>query len=265
MGGATIFCHSALMEKEHLDVSCPSGLVLHSKPAIFGLISTQHEQKSFCHQKSLDEDLGKHGHTNCSSSLNYGELKSRFKTTCGGKESCEFNLKGIVYPGDTTSENGVCGKDAYLFVQAPCLVPKEKMGQRQIAGLTVGCIGVFIYLFMLVYIDFIKSVQTTKYVDWDVKTITAGDYTVEFDIKKSLYYRFLEQFHDPSNPIPEITQFKLFIQNELEERLTAMPALGLDGPEGDEAPVKIAVLTFAFDNSKVIKWLRQRGTCIKNE
>lgn len=44
-----------------------------------------------------------------------------------------------------------------------------------------------------------------------------------------------------------------------------MPALGLDGPEGDEAPVKIAVLTFAFDNSKVIKWLRQRGTCIKNE
>ena len=66
------------------------------------------------------------------------------------------------------------------------------MGQRRIAGLTVGCIGVFIYLFMLVYIDFIKSVQTTKYVDWDVKTITAGDYTVEFDIKKTLYYRFLE-------------------------------------------------------------------------
>jgi hypothetical protein len=35
-----------------------------------------------------------------------------------------------------------------------------------------------------------------------------------------------------------------------------MPALGLDGPEGDEMPVKIAVMTFAFDNSKVIKWLR---------
>ena len=43
MGGATMFCHSALMEKEHLDISCPAGLILHSKPAIFGLISTQHE------------------------------------------------------------------------------------------------------------------------------------------------------------------------------------------------------------------------------
>lgn len=44
-----------------------------------------------------------------------------------------------------------------------------------------------------------------------------------------------------------------------------MPALGLDGPEGDEAPVKIAILTFAFDNSRVIKWLKQRGSFIKDE
>ena len=70
---------------------------------------------------------------------------------------------------------------------------------------------------------------------------------------------------DPSNPIPEIGQFKLFITDELEQRLTEMPALGLDGPEGDEAPVCIAVTTFAFDNAKVISLLRQRGLHIKNE
>ena len=44
-----------------------------------------------------------------------------------------------------------------------------------------------------------------------------------------------------------------------------MPALGLDGPEGDIAPVKIAVLTFAYDNPKIISWLKQRGNAIKNE
>ena len=111
-----MFCHSALMEKEHIDISCPSGLVLESKHAIFGLISTEHEQKSFCHSKSLDENMGKHGHTNCSSSLKYDELHSRFKTVCGGKEYCEFSLGGIINPGENTSEHGVCGKDAYLFV-----------------------------------------------------------------------------------------------------------------------------------------------------
>lgn len=175
-------------------------------------------------------------------------------------------MKDIVTPsGDLTAKDGVCGADAYLFIQVPCKIPESKVQLRTICGLLIGCIGVFIYLFVLVFIDYIKSVQITKFVDWDVKTITAGDYTVEFDISKKLYERFLEQFHDPSNPIPEIAQFKLFIASELEERLTEMPALGLDGPEGDAAPVKIAILTFAFDNSKVIKWLRERGTYIKNE
>jgi len=44
-----------------------------------------------------------------------------------------------------------------------------------------------------------------------------------------------------------------------------MPSLGLDGPEEEGKPIKIAVITFAFDNSKVIKWLRERGNYIKNE
>lgn len=40
----------------------------------------------------------------------------------------------------------------------------------------------FVYLYTLVFFDYLETVQKTKYVDWDVKTITAGDYTVEFDI-----------------------------------------------------------------------------------
>jgi len=44
-----------------------------------------------------------------------------------------------------------------------------------------------------------------------------------------------------------------------------MPPMGVDGPEGDVEPVKIATITFAFDNAKVINWLRDRGTHIKNE
>ena len=59
-------------------------------------------------------------------------------------------------------------------------------------------------------------------------------------------------YHDISNPITEIGQFKLFVTDEIETILTGMPALGLDGPEGDIAPVKIAVLTFAYDNPKII-------------
>lgn len=89
----------------------------------------------------------------------------------------------------------------------------------------------FIYLFTIVYFDYIKSVQKTKCVDFDVKTITAGDYTIEFDISNKLYDTFSQNYFDKTNPIPEIAQFKLYIQLELEKRITELPNLGFEGPE----------------------------------
>lgn len=94
-----------------------------------------------------------------------------------------------------------------------------------------GAIIVFIYLFSIVYFDYIKSVQKTKFVDFDVKTITAGDYTIEFDINDELYFNFVQNYYDRTNPIPEIAQFKLYMQLELQKRITEMPNLMFDGPE----------------------------------
>lgn len=51
----------------------------------------------------------------------------------------------------------------------------------------------------------------------------------------------------------------------MEMRLTEFPGLGIDGPEGDEAPVKIAIVTFAFDNAEIIYNLTYRGQYIKNQ
>lgn len=51
----------------------------------------------------------------------------------------------------------------------------------------VGSLAVFIYLYAVTYIDYIKEVQNNKFIDFDVKTITAGDYSVEFDIGKAVY------------------------------------------------------------------------------
>lgn len=53
-------------------------------------------------------------------------------------------------------------------------------------GLITSCTAVFIYLYTIVYIDYVKTLQKTKFVDFDVKTITAGDYTVEFDLEEAI-------------------------------------------------------------------------------
>jgi hypothetical protein len=105
-------------------------------------------------------------------------------------------------------------------------------------GLVAGSIAVFIYLFTVVVFDYIKSVQKTKFVDFDVKTITAGDYSIEFDISDQHFDNFSFNFYDKTNPMPEIAQFKLYLQLEFEKRITEMPNLMFDGEQ--ETHQKIA-------------------------
>lgn len=61
------------------------------------------------------------------------------------------------------------------------------MKDRQANALIISSLGVFIFLFCYLFIDYIKAVQEAKFICWDVKTMTAGDYTVEFNINHQFY------------------------------------------------------------------------------
>jgi len=43
------------------------------------------------------------------------------------------------------------------------------------------------YFYMLLYIEYEHQKQKIKYIEWDVNTITAADYSVEFDISETMY------------------------------------------------------------------------------
>jgi len=123
--------------------------------------------------------------------------------------------------------------------------------------------GVFIALFFVVYVDYMRSVFKNLFVEWDVKTITAGDYTVELDIAETMWKEFIEKKYDPLCGKTKIEAFRDYIKDEMEERLTNLPDLGYE----EEAPdrIRIAMITFAFDNARLINLLRVRGTAIKFE
>lgn len=72
---------------------------------------------------------------------------------------------------------------------------------RKVYGLAAGTIAVFIYLWSIIYFDYIQSVQVNKFIDYDIKTITAGDYTVEFDIHEDFFHNFEKDYYDKTNPI----------------------------------------------------------------
>ena len=51
-------------------------------------------------------------------------------------------------------------------------------------------IAVFIYFFTITYADYMKCVEKLQYVDYDIKTVTAGDYTCTFKITAGMWKFF---------------------------------------------------------------------------
>ena len=152
---------------------------------------------------------------------------------------------------------------ATLFLQFGCHFTTDELNTRQVEGLYIGCIGVFTALFFVVFIDYTSSVFKNSFVEWDVKTITAGDYTCELTISQGMWDTFCNDIYNNLGGKTKIASFRDYIQNELEERLTRLPDLGYEDPPPDR--IKIAMISFAFDNSELINLLRSRGQAIKFE
>ena len=215
----------------------------------------------------MDPLITAKGFQNCTASISTSERQTfskELKRKCQKKQKCSLSFQNLV-DSSRPEIRKACDGESYLFVQAPCVVPNDQFVMRKVLGLTVACCGVMIYLFVHISVEYIKSVQGNMFVDWDVKTISAADYTIEFRIHPEMYEHFQEKYLDDTNPISEIGQFRTYVKDEMESRLTEMPALGIDGPEGDEMPVKIAIITFAFFNFEIVHNLRKRGIYIGQE
>ena len=52
-------------------------------------------------------------------------------------------------------------------MQVGCMLPIDGIKARQKFGLVLGCVGAFIALFVLNYIDFITKLAEYDGVDWD--------------------------------------------------------------------------------------------------
>lgn len=117
-------------------------------------------------------------------------------------------------------------------------------------------------------IYYLKHISNLKNIDWDVQTITAGDYTVELAITPEAYDRFIENHfntHDRAAGVSTGESFKTFIRKEVESTLTRY--LKENGSGSDDhshqtnqlTEVKIADIVFAFNNQDLINLLKERG------
>ncbi len=94
---------------------------------------------------------------------------------------------------------------------------------------------------------------------WDIQTITPGDYTCQFEITEKAYNHFIEHVYTEekkrNSDLSIGESLKAHIKHQFEYILTKK-LLEVKGKEGFEGikinEVKIADITFAFSNAQLI-------------
>lgn len=270
-GATTMFAKANRFTARHMEIQCHTGMVLDAKNVQFGIMSKEFQSFMYCHNDVVSEIVEEKGYQDCNKAMNKRKetiFREMVLVKCNKKRNCTLaiDINNLVDPsGNSQNVMKACNEESYLYMQMPCLVPQRKVTHRRIIGLFISCLTVFMFLFISLTLEYLRRVQANKFVDWDIKTVTAADYTVEFAITEKHYEYFEKNYLDKSCPISEIGQFRLCIKTEMEQRLSEFPGLHIDEIRGDLEPVKISMITFAFDNSEIINGLKLRGKYIKKE
>lgn len=171
----------------------------------------------------------------CQGALNSDSINAYVSRACDGKSSCglQFNTdaEGLIpsYFSTLGMPDACFGEASMIFVSAGCVLTPEELTTRQVEGLVIGCIFISVALFTLVYIDYIRQIAKNNFVEWDVKTVTAGDYSIEFDISKEFYAKFIEEHgHEKDVTTTMIVHFRKWLTKGVEDRLSQMPDLGFE-------------------------------------
>lgn len=100
-----------------------------------------------------------------------------------------------------------------------------------------------------------------------MQTITVGDYSIEYEIRKEAYDWFLANIYpyDVAKGISPGKSLKNYLKTEIEKLLTVTLREKKTDPENDNITineVKIADISFAFNNAELVNLLRTRGSHI---
>lgn len=88
-------------------------------------------------------------------------------------------------------------------------------------------------------------------IDWDVQTITAGDYTVELAISHESYNWFLANHyipHDRSSGLSTGESLKQYLTRDIQTTLNNFLSVHEQEEGNNITEVKIADIVFAFNN-----------------
>lgn len=76
-------------------------------------------------------------------------------------------------------------------MQYSCLQTEEALSQKRLDALLISCIGVFISLLFECMVFYYFKSSLFEFKLWDINTVTAADFTVEYTIPKDVWDNFI--------------------------------------------------------------------------
>ena len=184
--------------------------------------------------------------------------------------SASFQSSDIFTAG---SGAGCLSDDAQFFIQYSCVMSQDQQDAkfRQISLYV--CIAVFVALFYYLRIRHLIEKTNIDYLEWDLATVTAADYTVERTITKTEYdawlvtYKTIDKYIDVEMPVG--LAFKKYLKDKIENEVTQFKRdqNRRDDEEhghhhGSDERSKIAHIVLSFDNRNLLSLLQKRGDAI---
>ena len=162
-----------------------------------------------------------------------------------------------------------------LFVQFSCIQSREEMSTKYNHLAIVTSSAVLIAFFFTITVKKLYQGGKIKRLEWDMAMITAADYSVELRIPELEYAKWNDEYYkkdggDYENDVPPAVSLKKYLIKDIEETLTAELQSGSVQVESTKTrknpnpmqEIKVADITFAFNNHKLIEALRKRGQLI---
>jgi len=107
-------------------------------------------------------------------------------------------------------------------------------------------------------IFYLKSTTLIDYKDWDVDTVTAGDYTVMMEITSRMFEQYkIEHLKNKQ----EIPSFLKHLKNRIEEEVSKCENVL---PKRKDDKIEVACISFGYKNRSIILPLLKRGALIGN-
>jgi hypothetical protein len=120
----------------------------------------------------------------CSQYISDTTVQNEFTTSCVGTSTCTISTSSI---WSTTASSDCGSNNAYFFAQYSCTQSNEVLAWKHNWGALTACTTVLSGFLFLLTLMYLKENGRLKQIEWDVSTITAGDYTVEYEISADMF------------------------------------------------------------------------------